>query len=591
MRARSTALLFSALLTAGIATAAPTDADPAGYTTQLLYLSVWTGPDNATQCTIEGELFVPNGLSPSNRAPASLTTNGFGGSYHNQVPAAQMLADYGYVTLAYSGLGFGGSECKISLDDPQYDGVAASQLVSFLGGQPGIAFTDPELRNPLPALDYVKLDATDHNGVPAAYDPRVGMFGGSYGGGIQFSAASVDARIDTLVPMITWNDLSYSLTPNGTSTTSGVSTAVNGAAKLLFAALLFGDGVDNPGVSGYVSDPARIPGCPNYIPFMCNAVVQAGVTGELGPENIAHLRHASVATYMDRIKIPVLLAQGQQDTLFDLNEATATYEALQARGVEVKMIWHSWGHSHLQPAPGEFSLNDLNPNTQYETGRLMDWFDHYLKDSPVDTGPEFAYFRNWVSYTGNAAPAYASSATFPVGQPRTFSLSGDRRLVANPADARPGAQTLVTGPGGLPTGLEPLNITPNNNNIPTVQIPGTEAMFTTDPMAEPLDVVGMPTVTLRIQSPGSPVIFAKVYDIAPDGSANLINGLIMPVRVADPNAPVPITLPGIVHRFDTGHSLRLVFSGGDISFRGGLLPLPVTIFADGSGPLTLPVTG
>ena len=62
------------------------------------------------------------------------------------------------------------------------------------------------------------------------------------------------------------------------------------------------------------------------------------------------------------------------------------------------MIWHSWGHSHLAAAPGEFSFSAPDEDTQYETGRFMDWFDHYLKDENTETGPEFAYFRNWIDY-------------------------------------------------------------------------------------------------------------------------------------------------------------------------------------------------
>ena len=53
----------------------------------------------------------------------------------------------------------------------------------------------------------------------------------------------------------------------------------------------------------------------------------------MNPDIVEYLRHASVATFLDDIRIPVLLGQGQQDTLFDLNEATATYRGLKQRGV------------------------------------------------------------------------------------------------------------------------------------------------------------------------------------------------------------------------------------------------------------------
>ncbi|MFF8360338.1 CocE/NonD family hydrolase [Rhodococcus erythropolis] len=589
---RRTAISVVTLVVCALGFSPPALADsPNGsYSSQLLYFSVDVGPDLSTPCTVVGELFVPDGVDADNPAPAILTTNGFGGSYKDQIPALQNFAENGYVGLTYSGLGFGGTSCKITLDSPAYDGVAASQLVSFLGGQEGIAYTDQALTQPYPALTAVVQDSVDHSGAPSTNDPRVGMTGGSYGGGIQFAAASVDPRIDTIIPMITWNDLSYSLAPNSTGIISGVSTAEPGAAKVLFASLLFGAGVANPGVDGYLTDPSRLPGCPNYVPYMCNAIAEAVVTGDIGPQVVSELRASSVSSFVDRINIPVLLAQGQQDTLFDLNEATATYDALKARGVDAKMIWHSWGHSHLAAAPGEFSFSAPDEDAQYETGRFMDWFDHYLKDENTETGPEFAYFRNWIDYEGNAAPAYATSDTVDVGTTRGFQLSADGGLLPDGAPVVPGSKTIVTAPGGLPTGVEPLNINPAGN-IPNAQIPGTEALWTTAPMTEPMDVVGAPTVTLRVAAPGQPVVFAKLYDVAPDGTSSLINGLIAPVRISDPSQPVPVTMPAIVHRFEPGHSVRLAITGGDISFRGGLEGMPVTIFADGSGPLELPVVG
>lgn len=591
MRRLLRALAVSFLFVVSVVGGAPlATAQPPGYSEQLLHFSVHVGPDRSQHCTVVGQLFLPDAASPADRVPAILTTNGFGGSYHDQVPFARTAAMNGYAVLTYSGLGFGGSSCKVSLNSPAYDGRAAAQLVSFLGGADGIGFSDAALTQPFSLPDVIERDTTDHHGNASTHDPRVGMIGTSYGGGVQFAAAATDPRIDTIVPMNTWNDLSYSLTPNGTSVTSGVSTSVPGAAKVLYSSLFFASGVINPRAVGYLEDPARAASCPNYLPFVCTAFAQATVLGTVDPQVTETFRAHSVVSYIDRINVPVLLAQGQQDTLFDLNEAAATYEALRARGVETKMIWHSWGHSHRAPAPGEFSHTAPDPNTQYETGRIFDWFDHYLKNTGVDTGPQFAYFRNWVEYTGTAEPAYATSASFPVGVDHEFHLSGDGRLVNSAADAVPGADTITTGAAGLPTGLEAPNVDPSVP-VPTVVLPGTQTGWSTPPLPEPVDVVGAPAVTLRVQSPGEAVVFVKLYDVAPDGTAILINGLTMPVRITDQAAPVPITLPAIVHRFDTGHSIRLEVAGGDVSFRGGLESTTVTLFSDGSGPLVLPVTG
>ncbi|MGH9298912.1 MAG: alpha/beta hydrolase family protein, partial [Acidimicrobiales bacterium] len=134
-----------------------------GFHATIEHFLVHTGPNRATACSILGEIFVPDGAGPKSAVPVILTTNGFGGSYSDQVPLAELAARHGYAVLTYSGLGFGGSGCNIELDSPVWDGEAASQLVSYLGGLP-----------------EVKKDGPD--------DPRIGMIGGSYGGEVQFAA-------------------------------------------------------------------------------------------------------------------------------------------------------------------------------------------------------------------------------------------------------------------------------------------------------------------------------------------------------------------------------------------------------------------
>ena len=73
------------------------------------------------------------------------------------------------------------------------------------------------------------------------------------------------------------------------------------------------------------------------------------------------------------------------------------------------------------------------------------------------------------------------------------------------------------------------------------------------------------------------VLFVKVVDVAPDGTATMINGLEAPVRIPDVNQPIAVRLPAIVHEFAAGHSLRLVVAGGSINYRGGLATTPVTV--------------
>jgi ABC-2 type transport system ATP-binding protein len=309
---------------------------------------------------------------------------------------------------------------------------------------------------------------------------------------------------------------------------------------------------------------------------------------------------------MNRIRIPVLLMQGENDTLFNLNEAVATYQALKAQGTPVKMVWQSWGHSGSTPAPGELDLANPDPASQYETGRIADWFDHYLKGLPVGTGPPFAYFRDWISYSGNASPAYATSGNFPVGRARTLYLSGDGSLAGAPTAVRPGLQSFVTPPAGPPSSIVPTDVlsgyVQQAGQLPQVDVPGTFASWTGPALDAPLDVVGSPVVTVRLQAPtaqltqltgpaGQLVLFAKVLDVAPDGTASYVHGLEAPIRVPDASQPIRITLPGIVHRFAAGHSIRLVLAGGSQNYRGGLTATPVTVAGGTDQTLVLPAVG
>jgi ABC-2 type transport system ATP-binding protein len=606
-RATLTATVVAAL-TAAAVTAVPNAAGAAeaSYTVRTLHFAVKTGPDGSQPCDIVGDLYTPKSADATHRVPAILTTNGFGGSKDDQAGLGKAFASRGYEVLSYSGLGFGGSGCKITLDDPDWDGRAGSQLVSFLGGAPNIAYTDAAHTTKVAPLRVVRHDARDHHGVARRYDPRVGMIGGSYGGGIQFAVAAVDARVDTLVPLITWNDLTYSLAPNNTDQVRGVTTSTPGAIKLTWGLLFSADGALD-GVQGAGNDPTRLLGCPNFATFVCPALVTGGSTGYFQPDALHAFRHASVASFMRRITVPTLLIQGENDTLFNLNEAVATYRALRAQNTPVKMIWQSWGHSDLTPAPGELDLADPNPATQYETKRIAAWFDHYLRGhSATSTGPQFTYYRDWVKYSGIATPAYAAASGYPVGTRRTFYLSGDGSLTGAKSAVNPGSQSFVTPPAGAPTTVDPVDVigafssqAPNNTEQ---DAPGTFATWTGAALARPMNVVGAPVLHVRISAPsaaatqssgpaGQLVLFAKVLDVGRDGTASLIKGQVAPVRIADVTKPVRITLPGIVHRFGAGHHIRVVLAGAATNYRGGLSSVPVSIAGGTGQTLGLPVAG
>ena len=84
-----------------------------------------------------------------------------------------------------------------------------------------------------------------------------------------------------------------------------------------------------------------------------------------------------------------------------------------------------------------------------------------------------------------------------------------------------------------------------------------------------LDLAGLDSPTAAVtqaDEAGALVLFAKLVDVAPDGSTTLVHRLVSPVRVPEVGKPYRIELPGIVHRFDTGHRLQLVLAGSDAAY-------------------------
>ncbi|MEU2824635.1 CocE/NonD family hydrolase [Streptomyces bacillaris] len=574
--------LAAAALAAPLVLAGPAHAEPAPYTVTPLKFTVQAG---GRSCTVDADLYRPAGVDADRPAPAVLATNGFGGSKSDGSTDAigRAVATRGYVGLVYSGLGFGKSGCLITLDDPAIDGKAASGLLDFLGGTRA---ADDGTR-----ADYVVRDGEG--------DPRVGMIGGSYGGAIQLATASVDPRLDALVPLITWNDLAYALAPNNTGARTGVTSDTPGVFKWQWTNgfYLIGEGQPllNPSL-----DPSRFNrlDCLHFAAQACETIrlLNSGrYPADKADAVLAYARGVSPVSYLDRVKAPTLIVQGQADSLFNLNEATATYETLKAQGTPARMIWQSWGHSGGL-VPGELDLSEGNLESSYVGQRVLAWFDRYLrKKTDTDTGPEFAYYRSWQSGYGTADRLPALS--------QQLYLSGDGKLVDNRSKVVRGSRQYtnwLVPTSHSESSIAPLIGLPDPEPYDTK---GTYLGWRSAPLTAPLDVVGAPKATLKVVSPKAErvqnsgdasdklVLFAKVYDVAPDGTRTLVNRLVSPVRVPDVTRPFTVELPGIVHRYEKGHRLEFVIAASDTAYFGnrGIKPVTVVSAPEDTGVLELPV--
>ncbi len=577
------ALATTGLALAGGPQAAAVEDTTPGYNVVAMTVPVMVGPNNDQACTIDADLYLPDGASPTHKVPAILSTHGFGGNKadESQTAIGKGFVAQGYAVLSYSGLGFGKTTCKITLDDPSWDGKAGKQMVDVLAGKE--PYATPGSSTPT----YLRSIATEATG-----DPRVGMIGGSYGGQIQYAVAMQDPRIDAIIPIITWNDLNYSLAPGR-------------VAKKQWIDLFFGAGIIS-GAENASADPATMAGCPNFTDQACVGAAHLNTTGYADADTEALARHASVASYVKQVRAPTLLVQGQKDTLFNLNEAVATYGSLRAQGTPVKMVWQSWGHSGSSPVPGELDFGAASLRDSYLGRRFLDWMNHYVRgQGTAPTGPQFEYFRDWVPYdtdpahAGNAiAAAYKQSSSVSWTPTNTLYFTGASGLTPSRSALLPGSAAYANV-SAVPTsysetsGLEGDTV----NNEPS-DAPGTFAAFTSPPLEAPAEVVGAPVVTLHLSAPvaahtqaggpsGQLVLFAKVYDVAPDGTKVLKNRLVAPMRVADVTKPVTLRLPGIVHRFATGHRIQVVAAASDFAYAGNVVPQPVTISTSPQAPSTL----
>ena len=264
-------------------------------------------------------------------------------------------------------------------------------------------------------------------------------------------------------------------------------------------------------------------------------------------------------------------------------------------------------------APGELDLPGAHVEDTHLGLRITNWFTHYLKDvQTAPTGPEFSHFQDWVPHAGTAAPAYGSASSYPVGAPRSYYLSGAGDLVTTADAVRPGSVSWsnpglgafgsyseVSGlQGQIPPGSLPQDTTAPND------APGTVDAWTTQPLTTDASIVGVPTLDVRFTAPtvattestgpaGQLQVFAKLYDVAPDGSKTLVNKLISLVRVTGVGKRAHIELHGIVHRVVAGDRLQLVPASTDAAYKNAYSVQPVTVTANPAGLATLrvPIVG
>ena len=521
---------------------------PVPVTVRNLRIPVTDGPGNDQHAVLDATFFTPPG---GGRVPAILLAHGFGETKDAVRPEAEQLARAGFAVLTWSARGFGRSTGQVALDSPGYEVKDVGQLVSWLARQP-----------------RVRLDGPG--------DPRVGITGSSYGGAIALLAAAYDHRFDAIVPQATWYNLASALFPDAASVglvNGGPANGVpangmpaNGVFKRQWAGLLFTQGTAaGPGTAPATGVPASL--CGRFLPALCAMYQQVATLGRATPQAISLLGRSSPSSVASRIDVPTLLIQGEDDSLFGLDQANANDRAIRRNGAPVDMVWFAGGH------------DGGNQQTGRITQLTTDWFQRWLTPrhrwSPADpaaaTGqPAFAVTRD-LGYDPSSGINVLGVATAP-GYPglagtrhTAVLLRGPAQAIINPPGGAPPSMSVLPGlgAGGLGTGA--LGTGALGVGLP---MPGQSAAFTSAPLAAPLQQTGSATAAVRVGGAADITVFAAVYDVDQAGNATLPFQLAAPVRVtgAAGGRTVTVTLPAIDYQFAAGHRLRLVLTSTDFGY-------------------------
>ena len=269
------------------------------------------------------------------------------------------LQEAGYNVLTWDPRGFGKSGGEAKVDNKDFEGKDVQRLISYVAGLPGVQLDGPG-------------------------DPRMGMVGASYGGGIQFVTAATDCRVDAIVPVIAWHSLETSLY-KAKVPKSGWATILTGVSAL-----------------GKID------------PHIMSAKKSGDATSTVSAEDFAWFQSRGPSELVNDVKVPTLIVQGTVDTLFTLAEGVQNYGIVNDNGVPVAMVWFCGGHGLCNAKGGDPKRVGTD---------IINWLDRYVKDdSTAAKVPGFDMVdQDGVRYT---APKWPLAA----GAPITASGSGTLEL-------------------------------------------------------------------------------------------------------------------------------------------------------------------
>jgi uncharacterized protein len=248
------------------------------------------------------------------------------------------------------------------------------------------------------------------------------------------------------------------------------------------------------------------------------------------------------------IAVPTSIVSLWQDSF--VRSAIALHDDLVERGVPTELLVVNGSH---------YEIDD--PRI-YPEPRMLSWFDRWLKDGPT---PARATVALAVQGTDGEF-RFADGMADLVAPPLVVHLTADGGF-GLPGDAPAGEAAFTSDPADPVPTLGGRNLLAAAGSRDHASLLGRRdiAVFRTAPAAVKTWIAGpvVAELTVRTDAPSFDVS-ARLLDIAPDGTANLVLSHLARVTETSPGGTrVSLDLGQIVHQIDPGHEIALLLAGSD----------------------------
>jgi putative CocE/NonD family hydrolase len=416
-------------------------------------------------------------------------------------------------------------------------------------------------------------------------DGQVGMYGASYFGFTQWSAAlTAPQALKAIVPFITWSDPYNGLAFRGGALELGIQAHWH--LQMGFDVLLRRHRGDPPALGrafhglareldqlaeeGYASLPLQ-----EFGPLVRQDVAPAFFDYFRAAWDRSQLDFAAISGRHDQASVPSFSAGGWYDIF--LQDTIANYQAMRGLGLPSKLLIGPWSHGSQRNPIGELSfgvssqaaLIDLRIDFQ---SLQLRWFDRWLKgaDNGIMAEPPIQIFvmgaNAWRQLEEWPPPAAVPTQLYlreggvlSTGAPGEERPEGFEYDPANPVPTRGGALLLSAEYPSGPYDQRPIEARQD------------VLVFTSQPLERDTEVTGPIRVELWAASSAPDTDFvARLCDVHPDGrSFNLTDGIIRAryrdwgsgaePSLVDPGQPqcYDIDLWSTSNLFKAGHRIRL----------------------------------